>query len=113
MAELTVKQLAEVVGVPVERLLAQMQEAGIAGKNEESMVTESERQSLLTHLKRSHGEDEDESGSPRKITLKRKTTSQLKVAGASGKKKTVNVEVRKTRTYVKREDVEGDTTNTA
>jgi translation initiation factor IF-2 len=108
MAELTVKQLAEVVGVPVERLLAQMQEAGIAGKNEESMVTESERQSLLTHLKRSHGEDEDESGSPRKITLKRKTTSQLKVAGASGKKKTVNVEVRKTRTYVKREDVEGD-----
>jgi translation initiation factor IF-2 len=108
MAELTVKQLAEVVGVPVERLLSQMQEAGIAGKNETSQVSESERQSLLTHLKRSHGEEEDDASSPRKITLKRKTTSQLKVSGASGKKKTVNVEVRKTRTYVKREDVEGD-----
>jgi translation initiation factor IF-2 len=108
MAEVTVKQLAGVVGVPVERLLAQMQEAGIAGKKDESLVSETERQALLNHLKRSHGEEDDNVASPSKITLKRTTTSQLKVAGSSGKKKTVNVEVRKTRTYVKRSDIEGD-----
>ncbi|MDO6563929.1 translation initiation factor IF-2 [Amphritea sp. 1_MG-2023] len=103
MAEVTVKQLAEVVGVPVDRLLTQMKEAGIAGKNEVASVTEDERQKLLNHLKRSHGEKSD--GEPKKITLKRKTTSQIKVSGAAGKK-TINVEVRKKRTYVKRADVE-------
>lgn len=106
MAEVTVKQLAEMVGVSVERLLEQMKEAGISGKNEVAEVSEPERQTLLNHLKRSHGEDAAD-GEPKKITLKRKTTSQLKVAGASGKKKTVNVEVRKKRTYVKRSEVEG------
>ena len=103
MAEVTVKQLAEVVGVPVDRLLTQMKEAGISGKNQAASVTEDERQKLLNHLKRSHGEKTE--GEPKKITLKRKTTSQIKVAGASGKK-TINVEVRKKRTYVKRADVE-------
>lgn len=106
MAEVTVKQLAEVVGVPVDRLLTQMKQAGIAGKNEVASVTEDERQKLLNHLKRSHGEKSD--GEPKKITLKRKTTSQLKVSGATGKK-TINVEVRKKRTYVKRSDVEETT----
>jgi len=106
MAEVTVKQLAEMVGVSVDRLLEQMKEAGISGKNEVAEVSEPERQTLLNHLKRSHGEDAAD-GEPKKITLKRKTTSQLKVAGASGKKKTVNVEVRKKRTYVKRSEVEG------
>lgn len=107
MAEVTVKQLADVVGVSVERLLTQMQEAGINGKTEASGVSESERQTLLAFLKRSHGENADE-GEPKKITLKRKTTSTLKVAGASGKKKTVNVEVRKKRTYVKRDVLEDE-----
>nr|WP_320136200.1 translation initiation factor IF-2 [uncultured Amphritea sp.] len=110
MAEVTVKQLAEVVGVPVDRLLTQMKEAGIAGKNEVASVTEDERQKLLNHLKRSHGEKSD--GEPKKITLKRKTTSQLKVSGAAGKK-TINVEVRKKRTYVKRADVEETSTANA
>ncbi|MBS98661.1 MAG: translation initiation factor IF-2 [Oceanospirillaceae bacterium] len=105
MAEVTVKQLADVVGVSVERLLKQMQEAGIDNKKDGSMVTESERQALLAYLKRSHGEDAD-AGEPKKITLKRKSTSQLKVSGASGKRKTVNIEVRKKRTYVKREELE-------
>ncbi|MBV1788932.1 translation initiation factor IF-2 [Marinobacterium sp. D7] len=105
MAEVTVKQLADVVGVSVERLLKQMQEAGIDDKHDSSMVSEHERQSLLAYLKRSHGEETD-SGEPKKITLKRKTTSQLKVAGASGKRKTVNIEVRKKRTYVKRTELE-------
>ncbi|WP_299183645.1 translation initiation factor IF-2 [uncultured Neptuniibacter sp.] len=109
MAEVTVKQLAEMVGVSVERLLEQMQEAGISGKNETAEVSENERQSLLSHLKRSHGEDSADA-EPKKITLKRKTTSTLKVSGASGKKKTVNVEVRKKRTYVKRSEMDGPET---
>jgi translation initiation factor IF-2 len=112
MAEVTVKQLAEMVGVSVDRLLEQMKEAGISGKNDGAAVSEPERQTLLNHLKRSHGEDAAD-GEPKKITLKRKTTSQLKVSGASGKKKTVNVEVRKKRTYVKRSEVEtGDQAET-
>jgi len=81
MAEVTVKQLADVVGVSAERLLTQMQEAGIAGKKIDSSVTEEERLKLLTHLKRSHGEDAA-AVEPSKITLKRKTRSELKVAGA-------------------------------
>ena len=105
MAEVTVKQLADVVGVSVERLLNQMQDAGIKGKSDTSMVSESERQTLLTHLKKSHGE-EGAAAEPSRITLKRKTTSQLKVSGAAGKRKTVNVEVRKKRTYVKREELD-------
>ena len=104
MAEVTIKQLADVVGVSVERLLTQMQEAGVDGKSNDSTVTETERQQLLAHLKRSHGEDA-EAGEPTKITLKRKTTSTLKVGGA-GSRKTVNVEVRKKRTYVKRTELE-------
>ncbi len=109
MAEVTVKQLAEMVGVSVERLLEQMQEAGISGKSEAAEVSENERQTLLAHLKRSHGEEAE--AEPKKITLKRKTTSTLKVAGASGKKKTVNVEVRKKRTYVKRSEMDGSDQN--
>ena len=96
MAEVTVKELAQVVGTPVERLLQQMQEAGLAHSSAEQPVTDDEKQKLLTFLKSAHG---DSGAEPRKITLKRKTMSTLKVAGS----KTVNVEVRKKKTYVKRE----------
>ncbi|MDP2228259.1 MAG: translation initiation factor IF-2 [Moraxellaceae bacterium] len=100
MAEVTVKQLAETVGRPVETLLAQMQEAGLLHKNADDVVSDVEKQQLLGHLKRAHGESDAE---PKKITLKRKETTTLKVApSAGGKAKTVNVEVRKTRSYVKR-----------
>ena len=64
MAEVTVKQLADVVGVSAERLLTQMQEAGINGKKIDSKVSEDERLKLLSHLKRSHGEQSD-SAEPR------------------------------------------------
>lgn len=101
MAEVTVKQLASVVGVPVDRLLQQMKDAGLTHQGAGDAVTDEERQTLLNHLKRSHGESE-ESDAPKRITLSRKTTSTLKV-DSSGRKKTVNVEVRKKRTYVKRE----------
>ncbi len=97
MAEVTVKQLAEVVGVPIEKLLQQMSDAGIKHQHMEQSVTDDEKQQLLTFLKQAHGAV----GADRKITLQRKSMSTIKVAGAQGKK-TVNVEVRKKRTYIQR-----------
>ena len=102
MSEVTVKQLAEDIGAPVERLLKQINDAGLKQKKEDDAVSDSEKKDLLAHLKRSHGEDESE---PKKITLKRKTTSTLKMGGQGRTTKTVNVEVRKKRTYVKRPEV--------
>jgi len=97
MAEVTVKQLAEDVGAPVDRLLKQIVEAGLKARSENDSVSSDEKQQLLTYLRKAHGEADAE---PRKITLKRKTTTTLK----AGKAKAVNVEVRKRRTYVKREE---------
>jgi translation initiation factor IF-2 len=103
MTDQTVNTLAEKVGVPVERLLNQMEEAGLTRRKATDAVSDEERKSLLSHLQKSHGGEGDNSDGPKKITLRRKTTSTLKVAGAAGKR-TVNVEVRKKRTYVKSEE---------
>ena len=100
MAEVTVNELAKSIGAPVERLLKQMQEAGLQHKNAEAKVSDDEKQRLLNFLKSSHGEAALE---PKKITLQRKTTTTIKT-GTGNAKKTVNVEVRKKRTYIKRED---------
>jgi translation initiation factor IF-2 len=104
MAEVTVKQLAESVGTPVDRLLKQMSDAGLPQKSEGEAVNDDQKQTLLTYLKTSHGED---SGAPKKITLKRKVTTTLKASGG-GRGKTVNIEVRKKRTYMKRDEVENN-----
>jgi translation initiation factor IF-2 len=104
MTQVTVKELAQVVNTPVERLLQQMSEAGLPHKSAEQAVTDSEKQALLAHLKSSHGDTKTEE--PRKITLQRKTTSTLRVAGS----KTISVEVRKKKTFVKRsaEEIEAE-----
>ena len=102
MAQVTVQQLAEVVGASAERLLTQMKEAGLPHSEAEQAVSDEDKQTLLAYLKRSHGESTD---APKRITLKRKTLSTLKSSGSQGKK-TVNVEVRKKRTYVKRDQEE-------
>lgn len=99
MTKLTVKALSEEIGTPVDRLLQQFSDAGINKKDGDS-VTESEKQSLLVHLKKEHG-SVDDSASPTRLTLQRKTRSTLSVAGSGGKSKDVQVEVRKKRTYVK------------
>jgi|TARA_B110000459_G_scaffold31974_1_gene32914 translation initiation factor IF-2 len=103
MTDQTVNTLAEKVGVPVERLLNQMEEAGLTRRAATDAVSDEERKSLLSHLQKAHGGEGDNADGPKKITLRRKTTSTLKVAGAAGKR-TVNVEVRKKRTYVKSEE---------
>jgi translation initiation factor IF-2 len=99
MADVTVKQLAADIDAPVDRLLRQIVEAGLKARSETDSVTSDEKQQLLTYLRKNHGESEAE---PKKITLKRKTTTTLK----AGRAKTVNVEVRKRRTYVKRAEIE-------
>ena len=99
MAQVTVQQLAEVVGASVDRLLTQMKDAGLPHSEAEQAVSDEDKQTLLAFLKRSHGESNE---APRRITLKRKTLSTLRASGSQGKK-TVNVEVRKKRTYVKRD----------
>ncbi|WP_320821457.1 translation initiation factor IF-2 [Reinekea sp.] len=103
MSEVTVKQLAESVGTPVEKLLTQMSAAGLPHQQELDSVNDDQKQKLLSHLKSSHGESSDV---PNKITLKRKITTTLKSGGGS-KSKTVSIEVRKKRTYVKRDAVDG------
>ncbi|MDX1756988.1 MAG: translation initiation factor IF-2 [Marinobacter sp.] len=103
MSEVTVKQLAEDVGAPVDRLLRQIVEAGLKARSEDDSVSSDEKQQLLAFLRKTHGESDAE---PRKITLKRKTTTTLKTGGAAGRAKTVNVEVRKRRTYVKRAELQ-------
>ena len=102
MAEVTVKQLASAVGIPVDRLLTQLGEAGLEVQNAEDTITDSQKMQLLSHLRKSHGGKDIGLVEPKKITLKRKSVSALKQSAAQGKSKTVNVEVRRQRTYVKR-----------
>jgi translation initiation factor IF-2 len=105
MAEVTVSQFAEVLKVPVDRLLVQLDQAGIKVGGPDDRISDDAKLELLTHLRRSHGSEED-GGAPRKITLKRKTQSELKLASVQGRARTVNVEVRRKRTYIKRDVLE-------
>jgi len=107
MADVTVAQFAEVLKVPVDRLLQQLDQAGIRVDSAEDMITEDAKHELLTHLRRSHGRDGVQvDAAPRKITLQRKSQSELRLASPQGRARTVNVEVRSKRTYVKREVLE-------
>ena len=110
MPEVTVKQYAEVIQIPVERLLEQLKEAGLAGKSADDAISDNEKTELLGYLRRKHGK-ENEAG-PERITLRRKTVSEIKIPatglGSRSKvrSKTVSVEVRKRRTYIKRSVIE-------
>jgi translation initiation factor IF-2 len=106
MPDVTVAQFAEVLKVPVERLLAQLDQAGITVAGADDTISDEAKMELLTHLRRSHGHGNDTAAAPRKITLKRKSQSELKLASAQGRARTVNVEVRRQRTYIKRDVLE-------
>jgi translation initiation factor IF-2 len=108
MADVTVAQFAEVLKVPVEKLLSQLDEAGIEVSGSEDTISEDAKLELLTFLRRSHGQTDAPAGdaAPRRITLKRKSQSELKLSGAQGRSRTVNVEVRRKRTYIKRDVLE-------
>ena len=110
MADVTVRQYAEVIGISVDRLLEQLQEAGIPGKSEADVISDSKKLELLGFLRRKHGKDT--ASEPKKITLKRKSVSEIKVPistpGSRTKQraKTVSVEYRKRKTYAKRGAIE-------
>jgi translation initiation factor IF-2 len=108
MANVTIAQFADVLKVPVDKLLAQLDEAGIKVSSSDDLISDDAKLELLSHLRRSHGQ-EDASGlaaAPRRITLNRKSQSELRLSGAQGRSHTVNVEVRKKRTYIKRDVLE-------
>ena len=101
MAEVTVSQFAEVLKVPVDKLIAQLDEAGIKVSGADDIISDEAKMELLTHLRRSHGRQED-AAAPRKITLKRKAQQEIKVASVQGRARTVAVEVRAKKTYLNR-----------
>ncbi|MBW7982778.1 translation initiation factor IF-2 [Enterobacillus tribolii] len=96
MTEVTVKSLAAEIETSVDRLVQQFADAGI-NKTVNDTVTQQEKEALLAHLNREHG------GAPGKLTLQRKTRSTLSIPSTGGKSKSVQIEVRKKRTYVKRD----------
>jgi translation initiation factor IF-2 len=103
MSNMKVKDLADTIGISEIRLVEQLNEAGIKVANADDSITEEQKQSLLSFLQQRHGkEGESSTAEPRKITLKRKSVSEIKVGGAARNGgKSVSVEVRKKRTYVK------------
>lgn len=109
MAGVSIKQLAEALSVSVERLLGQLDKAGMPFESEDQTVSDKEKMKLLDFLRDTHGGVEQKTAEPKKITLRRKTVTELKQPGGTGRTatrgKTVNVEVRKKRTYMKRSEV--------
>ncbi len=118
MSQVTVKQFAEAVGTPVDRLLTQLSEAGVAISDSEAVLSDEDKATLLAHLRKAHGRvaESEDAVEPRKITLRRKSRSELKLPSGSGggrgrgapATRTVSVEVRKKRTYIKRSVVEAE-----
>ncbi|AWB57368.1 translation initiation factor IF-2 [Colwellia sp. Arc7-D] len=102
MANVTVEQLAKEIGTPVDRLVSQLADSGVS-KSATDSVSQEEKENLLDYLKKQHGDDS--TANPSKMTLSRKKKSTL-VLGHGSKAKSVQVEVRKKRTYVKRSDLE-------
>lgn len=98
MSEVSIKQFAETLKLSVDKLMSQLENAGVSGKKEADFLSDDEKMTLLNYLKGLHGEKVD---TPKKVTLKRKQVQKLNLSSGSGKR-TVNVEVRKKRTYVKK-----------
>ena len=110
MSDKTVQELAGVVGIPLERLLEQMKEAGIVAHAAGDAVNEEDKIKLLAHLRKRHGkDDEGEVSGTKKVTLKRRTVTTLKQGTTPGKDtKTINIQVNKKKTYIKREEAISD-----
>ncbi|RRA01800.1 translation initiation factor IF-2 [Burkholderia cepacia] len=102
MASNNVAQFAAELKMPAGVLLEQLQAAGVQKASEDDALSETDKARLLDHLRKSHGATD---GDKRKITLTRKHTSEIKQSDATGKARTIQVEVRKKRTFVKRDDV--------
>src|SRR5258707_13102937 len=99
MAQTSVAQFASELKVPPSVLLEQLRAAGVDKKVPEDSLSESDKSRLLEHLRKAHGSADAKN----KITLTRKQTSEIKKTDATGKYRTVQVEVRKKRVFVKRD----------
>lgn len=107
MSEVTVKDLAKVVGATPERLLEQLAEAGVTVASVDASVSDDDKMKLLAHLRKSRSSGEGEAKSPSsRITLKRRSQQEIKVGGGGRGGKTVAVEYRRRKTYVSRDEVE-------
>jgi translation initiation factor IF-2 len=102
MSTISIKEFAKQIGVEPDKLISQLAEAGVKGKGVADNMSDEEKRSLLTHLRGDIVQTKD-SG---KITLKRKTTSEIRQKSRTGTTRTVQVEVRKRRTFVAREVME-------
>lgn len=98
----SVNQFAEEIGVKADRLLGQFKDAGISIASVNDYVSEEQKQKLLRYLQQHHGAKQDAAAVPEKIVLRRAKTSEIKLGGSHGAGKTVSIQVRKKRTYVKR-----------
>src|SRR5665213_2024562 len=101
MASNNVAQFAAELKVPASVLLEQLRAAGVDKQTAEDVLSETDKAHLLEALRRAHGAQQ---GEKKKITLTRKQTSEIKQADGSGKARTIQVEVRKKRVFVKRDD---------
>ncbi|MCY4016087.1 MAG: translation initiation factor IF-2 [Gammaproteobacteria bacterium] len=106
MAEVSIREFAGTLKMPVEKLLSQIKEAGLPHTDADHVISTDDKTRLLAQLKKGRGGDAE--AAPRKITLKRKTLGTLRTAGSHGRGRTVNVEVRRKRTYIKRSAVDQD-----
>jgi len=99
MADTTVQQLAKVVGTTAEKLVEQLKDAGVKGKDTSSALSEKDKMALLAHLRQTHGKAKTEIKATKRVTLKRKVVTELKQARSQGKTSgTVSVEVRRKNT---------------
>ena len=115
MSKVTVSQLADVLGVDVGKLLTQLNDAGIEAGESDDAISNDDKKKLLAHLRASHGKSDTDSTAPSRVTLKRKSVSELRVQGSGPRAapRTVNVEIRKRRTYVKRDALKDQFTDEA
>lgn len=104
MAEVSIREFAGTLKMPVEKLLSQIKEAGLPHTDADHLISTDDKTKLLALLKKGRGGEVE--AAPRKITLKRKSLGTLRTAGSHGRGKTVAVEVRRKRTYIKRSAIE-------
>jgi translation initiation factor IF-2 len=103
MASNNVAQFATELKMPADLLLTQLRSAGVDKSSTSDPLSKDDKDKLLNHLRRTHGAADG--GEKKKITVTRKETSEIKQADASGKSRTIQVEVRKKRTFVQRDDL--------
>ncbi len=100
MAEVSIKNFADQIGITPDKLLTQLAEAGIDGKATDDFLSDDEKVALLGFLRGAH--EKTKPNERNKITLKHKTTNKIRQTTRTGGSRTIHVEVKKRRTFVKR-----------